>query len=55
MLKINKVKNMTYEEYVEKFNQLIDAYEKTDDGFIKSDIKNEIISLQKSYIEEAKS
>ena len=50
MLKINKVKNMTYEEYTEKFNQLVDAYEKTDDGFIKSDIKNEMISLQKSYL-----
>lgn len=41
---------MTYEEYTEKFNRLVDAYEKTDDGFIKSDIKNKIISLQKSYI-----
>lgn len=41
---------MTYEEYTEKFNQLVDAYERTDDGFIKSDIKNEMISLQKSYM-----
>ena len=55
MLKINEVKDMTYEEYTEKFNQLVDAYEKIDDGFIKSDIKNEIISLQKSYNKEVKS
>lgn len=40
---------MTYEEYIEKFNQLADAYERTDDGFIKNDIKNEMISLQKEY------
>lgn len=40
---------MTYDEYIEKFNQLVDAYERIDDGFIKSDIKNEIISLQKEY------
>lgn len=40
---------MTYEEYVEKFNQLADAYERIDDGFIKNDIKNEIISLRKEY------
>lgn len=40
---------MTYEEYTEKFNQLVDAYEATDNGFVKSDIKNEIISLKKEY------
>lgn len=40
---------MTYEEYTEKFNQLIDAYEKIDDSFIKNDIKNEMIRLQKEY------
>lgn len=40
---------MTYEEYTEKFNQLIDAYERIDDSFIKNDIKNEMISLQKEY------
>ena len=40
---------MTYEEYTEKFNQLADAYERIDDSFIKNDIKNEMISLQKEY------
>lgn len=40
---------MTYEEYIEKFNQLADAYERIDDGFIKNDIKNEIINLRKEY------
>ena len=40
---------MTYEEYTEKFNQLVDAYERIDDDFIKNDIKNEMISLQKEY------
>lgn len=40
---------MTFEEYVEKYNKLADAYETTDDGFVKSDIKNEIISLRKEY------
>lgn len=40
---------MTYEEYTEKFNQLIDAYERIDDSFIKNDIKNEMIRLQKEY------
>ena len=40
---------MTYEEYTEKFNQLVDAYERIDDDFIKSDIKNEMVSLQKEY------
>ena len=40
---------MTYEEYTEKFNQLIDAYERIDDSFIKNDIKNEMVRLQKEY------
>ena len=32
-----------------KFNQLIDAYERIDDSFIKNDIKNEMVRLQKEY------
>lgn len=40
---------MTYKEYIEKFNQLVDAYERIDNEFVKNDIKNEIISLRKEY------
>ena len=40
---------MTYEEYTEKYNQLMDLYERIDNGFVKNDIKNEIISLRKEY------
>ena len=40
---------MTYENYIEKYNQLMDLYERIDNGFVKNDIKNEIISLRKEY------